>query len=80
MSDSKMRIIQADHPNDVKHCCNKMLAEWLRVDLDASWEKLFAAIKLPVVPGEQAITDQGIYLFEKMVGSYVSFITCLLAP
>ena len=58
-----MEIINADNPNSVKSCCNEMLAEWLRVDIHASWKKLFAAIdSIVVVLDDQTITSQGIYI------------------
>ena len=49
LPDTKIRIIKANNPSDVKRCCNEILAEWLRVDLDASWVKLFAAVDSPAV-------------------------------
>ena len=57
-SDAKLMTIRADHPHSIKDCCNEMLAEWLRVDPTASWNKLFAAIESPAVSDGQAI-DKG---------------------
>jgi len=62
LNHSQLEIINADNPNSVKSCCNKMLAEWLRVDIHASWKKLFAAIDSIVVLDDQTITSQGIYI------------------
>jgi len=59
LSDAKMRIIKADHPKDVKGCCNEMLAKWLAVDLNASWKKLFVAIDSSIDSGHQTIKHQG---------------------
>jgi len=78
LPDSKMKIIQANNPNDVQRCCNEMLAEWLRVDLDASWEKLFAVIESPVVSGQQTIINQGVYLFGVNVSRCLFIIEALL--
>ena len=58
LSDAKIRIIQANNPSDVKRCCNEMLAQWLRVDPDASWEKLFAAINSLVISSSQHVENQ----------------------
>ena len=59
LPDSKIRIIKANNPSDVKRCCNEMLAEWLRMDLDASWVKLFVAVDSPAVSNDQAVNNQG---------------------
>ncbi|XP_065885602.1 protein NLRC3-like isoform X1 [Dysidea avara] len=51
LSDAKLREIEVNYPRDVKQCCNRMFSEWLRVDMTASWEKLFTAIESPAVSG-----------------------------
>ena len=61
LSDAKIRIIKADHPCDVKGCCNEMLAEWLKVDPDASWEKLYAVINSFLDSGKQIGNSEGMY-------------------
>ena len=61
LPDSKMNIIQANNPNNVQRCCNEMLAEWLKVDLDPSWKKLLDAIESSVVSSQQIINAQGVY-------------------
>ncbi|XP_065886389.1 protein NLRC5-like [Dysidea avara] len=49
LSDAKLRAIRKDNPHSAKDCCNEMFSEWLRVDMTASWEKLFTAIESPAV-------------------------------
>jgi len=44
LNEAKLNIFEADSPNNVVKCCEKMFTEWLRVDLHASWKKLFEAI------------------------------------
>ena len=39
-----LRIIKADHPNDVKSCCRYLLQRWLELDPVPTWDKLFTAI------------------------------------
>ena len=51
LSDAKLRAIRKDNPHSAKDCCNEMFSEWLRVDMTASWEKLFTAIESPAVSG-----------------------------
>ena len=41
----KLNVIQADHPNEVEVCCNKMFQYWLEVDTDANWNKLIDALE-----------------------------------
>ena len=41
----KLSEIGADYPLQCKRCCSEMLAEWLKVDLNASWKKLFDALE-----------------------------------
>ena len=49
LTDAKLREIEANNPCDVKQCCNRMFSEWLRLDTNASWEELLAAIESPAV-------------------------------
>jgi len=51
LTDAKLREIEAGNPTNLKWCCNRMFSEWLRLDSDASWEKLFTAIESPAVSG-----------------------------
>ena len=53
-----LNIIEHDHKYKATHCCNAMLAEWLQVDVTASWRKLFGVIESPAV----ANTDKGSYV------------------
>ena len=41
----KLDIIKLDHPNDTTMCCTEMFKYWLDVDVDASWNKLIAALE-----------------------------------
>ena len=43
-SNSILKGIKADHPNDVNACCSVMFEKWLEIDPDASWNKLIAAL------------------------------------
>ena len=39
-----LETIKADHPGDTSACCKKLWKKWLKIDTDATWEKLFTAI------------------------------------
>ena len=39
-----LRVIKANHPNDVDICCNKMLEKWLELQPDATWSQLIKAL------------------------------------
>ena len=49
-----LKMIEANHPTEVKLSCKKMLNTWLELDLTATWEKLFTVIDLPAVSSDQA--------------------------
>ena len=40
----ELEIIESDCFRDCRECCDRMLAKWLDVDVNASWEKLRNAI------------------------------------
>ena len=56
LSNAKLKEIKADYHN-VKECCNEMLAEWLCVDTEASWEKLLTALESPAVTSGNPVAD-----------------------
>ena len=41
--------IKACFPSDVFCCCNVMLEKWLDTDYNATWSKIYQAIKCPGV-------------------------------
>lgn len=44
--DKQLKIIECDYQSQgVECCCNAMLKKWLQVDTEASWKKLFEAIR-----------------------------------
>ena len=43
---AQLKIIKDNHPQDVVKCCTEMFDYWLRVDVEASWNKLIAALKM----------------------------------
>ena len=45
LKDYHIANICKDHPNKSVVCCGKMLQKWLDSDLNASWNKLEAAIR-----------------------------------
>ena len=49
LSTAKLDIISADNPSDCTKCCNRMLAEWLRLNPNACWKKLFDALESPAL-------------------------------
>jgi len=89
LSNAKLKQIKADN-NTVKHCCNKMLAEWLNIDTKASWKKLFTAIESPAVtsnPAPDNSNDMAICMYiyySNVITSYVAIyakqvaIACIL--
>ena len=62
LPNAKLKEIYVDSKN-VKQCCNDMLAEWLCVDTEASWKKLFSAIDSPAVTSNpESNSSNGKYL------------------
>ena len=55
----RLDIIEHDNREKAERCCNEMLKWWLRVDLNASWEKLFAVIE--AMASSEAIHNKGYY-------------------
>ena len=49
---SKLETIESENHSKAKGCCDAMWMEWLRVDPNASWEKLHAIVGVPLVPGD----------------------------
>ena len=41
--------IQASFPADAFRCCNKMFEIWLDTDCNATWDKIYKAIRCPGV-------------------------------
>ena len=37
--------IKWDYPANTSKCCTKMFEDWLKVDIEASWNKLIAALE-----------------------------------
>ena len=54
---AKLHVIRANHSGDVEACCTEMFMCWLREDLNASWNKLVKALRLPSV-GLNALADE----------------------
>ena len=44
LSNSKLRIIKADHPTSVRDCCVNMFSSWLNQTPNPSWEIVLNAI------------------------------------
>ena len=42
----KLNVIEANHPNNVQKCCDKMFQYWLEVDTEANWNKLIDALEI----------------------------------
>jgi len=40
----ELDIIEKDSQGGCRQCCDVMLKEWLNVDKDASWQKIFTAV------------------------------------
>ena len=45
----EIKIIEYDNVSGAIPCCNAMWQKWLEVDATATWEKLFAAIRSPLL-------------------------------
>ena len=41
----RLNIIKSDHLQSVEKCCTEMFMYWLRVDKEASWNKLINALQ-----------------------------------
>ena len=37
--------IEENYPRDVQRCCSEMFECWLRIDTEATWDKLITALK-----------------------------------
>ena len=46
VTSEKLDIIEHDNREKAEQCCNEMLRWWLRIDLKASWKKLFTVIEI----------------------------------
>jgi len=44
-----IKIIEYDNISGAVPCCNAMWQKWLEVDVTATWEKLFTAIRSPAL-------------------------------
>ena len=60
VTSEKLDIIEHDSREKVEECCNEMLRWWLRIDLKASWEKLFAVIQ--TMTSSEAENNKGDYV------------------
>ena len=43
-SNKILRVIEADHPNNVNRCCRVMFEKWLEKTPNASWTQLVSAL------------------------------------
>ena len=43
-SNKILKVIEANHPNDVDTCCREMFEKWLEKTPDASWKQLITAL------------------------------------
>ena len=59
ITSEKLGIIEHDNHHKAEICCNEMLRWWLRVDLNASWQKLFTVID--VTTRGEAYNNKGDY-------------------
>ena len=41
----KLNIIEKNHPGDVERCCTEMFKCWLKIDTEASWNKIEDALE-----------------------------------
>ena len=48
----RLDAVEVDYPHRIKDRCNQMLYNWLLVDDNASWEKLFTVIESPAVSSQ----------------------------
>ena len=76
LTDAKLREIEAGYPTNFKWCCNRMFAEWLRVDTTASWEKLFTAIESPAVSSGPVRGNYIIHVQWTLTSSSIVHVLC----
>ena len=43
-SNKMLKVIEADHPNDISTCCRVMFENWLDKSPNASWNQLVTAL------------------------------------
>ena len=65
-SNSALKVIKADHHNDVNTCCRVMFEKWLQSTPNASWNHLLTALdNIEMKAAADAIRKQvnsGIYI------------------
>ena len=44
MPTGTLNAIERNFPSNVKWCCHQLFEEWLQIDSNASWDKVFSAI------------------------------------
>ena len=77
----KLQAIEADDPTNVKQCCIEMLAMWLEMDANATWEKLTTVINSPAVSSRQGALKGNYAVLPTMKASYIACIcSCTLLP
>ena len=69
MSPGILNAIERNFPSNVKWCCQQMFEEWLQMDVNASWGKVFAAIDhdSPLIHDEcvaEISVTQGKYIYK----------------
>ena len=40
-----LKVIKANHPNDVNACCNNLFVKWLELKPNATWSQLIIALE-----------------------------------
>ena len=57
VASERLDIIEHGNHHNAEICCNEMLRWWLQIDLNASWEKLFAVIE--AMASSEAVHNKG---------------------
>ena len=66
----KLNIIKKNHPGDVERCCTEMFEYWLKIDTEASWNKVVDALE---GIGQNVAAKK---IKDVSKGSYVKFVIC----
>ena len=69
--------IQASFPADAFRCCNKMFEIWLDTDCNATWDKIYRAIKCPgVIKANSSFQQEdGMYVYTYLI--YICMYVCM---
>ena len=74
-SNKILKVIEADHRNDVNTCCRVMFEKWLEKTPDASWSQLITALNnIEMKTAADVVCKQ----FNSGISKIIHMSTCIL--